>query len=392
MRESFYLAWRYMAHHRWKTILLVGSITLILYLPAGLQVVVTRTADELATRARTTPLLVGRKGSALELTLNSLYFDAASPERIRMEQVARVRNSGLAAAIPLHVRFHCRGNPIVGTTLDYLDFRGLRIREGRAFAILGECVVGAEVARKLGVGAGGTLVSSPENLFDLAGVYPLEMQVVGVLDTTYGPDDRAIFCDIKTAWVIEGIGHGHQELTGEGVEGKLLERDGDKSVANASVVNYARITADNIDSFHVHGDPSEFPLTAVLALPHDRKSKTILMGRYLGRDEVCQIVEPVKVMDDLIETVFEVRGYVIAAVALVGVSTLVSTVLVFLLSVRLRRREMETMAKIGCSRFTLAALLGSEIAAVVAMAALFAGTLTWLTRAWGPELIRQLIL
>ena len=53
-------------------------------------------------------------------------------------------------------------------------------------------------------------------------------------------------------------------------------------------------------------------MTAVIALPHDDKSRTLLLGRYLGRDEPCQIEEPSAVMNELIATVVRVRGYVIA--------------------------------------------------------------------------------
>ena len=36
MSGMFYLAWRYLAYNRWKTLILVGSIMLIIYLPVGL--------------------------------------------------------------------------------------------------------------------------------------------------------------------------------------------------------------------------------------------------------------------------------------------------------------------------------------------------------------------
>ena len=36
--------------------------------------------------------------------------------------------------------------------------------------------------------------------------------VVGVLPPTNTPDDDGIFVDIKTAWVIQGIGHGHEDV------------------------------------------------------------------------------------------------------------------------------------------------------------------------------------
>jgi putative ABC transport system permease protein len=388
MSDSLYLAWRYMRHHWIKTAILVASITLIVFLPAGLQVMVSRTAEQLAARARSTPLIVGRKGSALELALNSLYFESKSPDAMRMAQATRIRDTGLARAIPLHVRFRTRQQPIVGTTLDYLAFRGLRVARGRRMALLGECVVGADAAWARGVGPGDSVVSAPQNIFDLAGVYPLKMRVVGVLARTFSPDDDAVFVDVKTAWVIEGLAHGHAALKA----GEILSREGGKQIANASVVQYTEITPENIDGFHFHGDPGEFPVTAILAVPHDAKRKALLMGRFLGRDEVCQIVEPADVMDDLIATVVKVRSYVVAAVVLVGSSTLVSAVLVFLLSLRLRRREMETMRKIGCSRWNVSSLLFCEILIVVALSVGLAAGLAFVTNAYGPSIIREFIL
>jgi putative ABC transport system permease protein len=71
----------------------------------------------------------------------------------------------------------------VGTTLDYFDFRGLKVVEGRNLAVLGDCVLGARVAENLRLKPGDSLLSSPETLFDLAGVYPLKMKVVGVCFT-----------------------------------------------------------------------------------------------------------------------------------------------------------------------------------------------------------------
>ncbi len=72
MNDIGYLAWRYLAHHHIKAAILVGSITLIVFLPAGLNVLVDQSAAELTARAEATPLLVGALGSSVELFLSSL--------------------------------------------------------------------------------------------------------------------------------------------------------------------------------------------------------------------------------------------------------------------------------------------------------------------------------
>jgi len=391
MRQTLYLAWRYLAFHRFKTAVLVTSITLIVYLPTGLRVLVDQSSRQPTARAVATPLIIGAKGSPLELVLNTLYFRSDYPEPLHYEQVARVDTTGLALAVPMYVRFNAQGHPIVGTSFDYFDFRRLRIQSGRQLVTLGECVLGSRVARELGVGPGDHVISSPESVFDLAGVYPLRMSVVGVLAYSDSPDDDAIFVDFKTAWVIEGLGHGHMDLTRPEAAPGVLTRDSANVVGNASVVQYNEITAENIDSFHFHGDLSEFPVTAVIAVPHDDRASAILQGRYQGAEETAQIVRPVTVMDQLLGTILTVQSFITAGAVIVGLATLATATLVFMLSLRLRRREIETLFKIGGSRFNVVALMASEIVVVLVVGVVLAAGLTFLTSQFGSLVIRTMI-
>ena len=117
MKDVLFLAWRYLAHNRVKTVVLASSIMLIVYLPVALRVLVGQSAEELTSRAEATPLLVGAKGSPLELSLSSLYFESDMPELTTYDEAQRVADSGLAQAIPLYVRFKVRAQPIVGTSI-----------------------------------------------------------------------------------------------------------------------------------------------------------------------------------------------------------------------------------------------------------------------------------
>jgi len=211
MINSLYVAWRYLNFNRARSLTLVACVTLITVLPLSLELLLDESERQLLARAENTPLIVGAKGSSLDLVMNSLYFGDTVPEVISMAAVDRVLDTDLALPIPLYVRFKARGFPIVGTNLDYFDFRGLGVAEGRNLALLGECVLGARAAEEMGLGPGDFLLSSPETLFDLAGVYPLKMQVVGVLAPTHSADDQAVFVDVKTAWIIQGLVHGHAD-------------------------------------------------------------------------------------------------------------------------------------------------------------------------------------
>ena len=393
MTDVLYLAWRYLAYHRFKTAVLIASITLIIYLPIGLQVLVNETARQLTARADATPLLLGAKGSPLELVLRSLYFESDVPASMRYAEVKRVQQSGLASAIPLHSRFRTRHSPIVGTSLEYFEFRGLKLDTGRQFGMLGQCVLGARAAEKAAVGPGDSVMSAPESVFDIAGVYPLKMKVVGVLQPSGTADDQAVFVDVKTAWVIAGLAHGHDDLSKPSATGGVLRREGNQIIANASVIQYNEITDANVGSFHFHGDPAEFPITSLIAVPNDEKSSTLLQGRYLGGDELVQIVRPRSVMDELLQTILTVRRYITIAVGVVGLVTLATMILVFMLSLQLRRREMETMMKIGGSRMRITSLIAAEVVGVIGTGVVLAGLLSlatlWLATAATEQIVRM---
>ena len=95
-------------------------------------------------------------------------------------------------------------------------------------------------------------------------------------------------------------------------------------------------------------------------------------------------------MDSLLAKVFMVRSYIIAITTVVSFVTLLTISLVIVLSIRLRRDEIVTMSKMGCSRFAVASILGSQIMIILAVSALFAAVLTLITGAYGPEIVRLL--
>jgi len=392
MRDILFMVVQYLSFHKVKTTILVLSVSLILYIPTGLRVVVEQSAESLTSRAEATPLIVGAKGSPLELVLNSLYFDSEVPEAISYAEFTRISRFDLALAIPLHSRYKAGQFPIIGTTLDYFDYRHLDLSEGTALSFLGDCVLGEKAARKMGVHAGDYVMSSPENVFNLAGEYPLKMHVSGVLKASGSPDDEAVFVDIKTAWVIEGLAHGHQDLSKPEAASGVLRQEGNVVVGNASVKQFNEITRENMDSFHFHGDPAGFPLTAIIAVPNDERSSTLLRGKYLGDEEKVQILKPVEVMSELLETIISVRSYIIVAMIVVGLSTLATMALVFLLSMQIRQREIQTMHKIGGSRGRIAAILASEILAVLVIGILISLVLTLLTAQFGPAILEGILL
>jgi putative ABC transport system permease protein len=390
MMGSLYLAWQYIRFNKFKTIILVASITLIAVLPLALEILLSESERQLLNRAESTPLLVGAKGSALDLAMSSLYFDDEVPELMTMEAAERIYDTDLALPIPLYVRFQARGLPIVGTSFDYFDFRNLKIAQGHSLIMLGDCVLGAKAAEKLGIGPGDTLVSSPENLFDLAGVYPLKMKVVGVLAPNHTADDLAVFVDIKTAWIIQGLGHGHQDVTRTRDNTVILKRTDGNVAANAKLFHYTEITEDNLDGFHFHGDTSIYPLTSVIAVPSDEKAGTLLRGRYLTRDNAEQVIQPAEVIDGLLQNIFRIRNVLDAVIALVGLATVMAILLVFTLSLRLRQREVQTIFKLGCRKAMIGRMLLAEIVIILLISGVLCTAALGSIDVNAEELVRRL--
>ena len=387
MKGALLLGWRYLAHHRFKTAVLLASVTLMMFLPAATRLLVADSAKALTSRAEQTPLLVGAKGSELELVLNALYFHAGRPPEIPHQLLDEIGETGLATPIPLNTRFQTRGAPIVGTNLDYFSFRKLQLHEGRMMGLLGECVIGANIARSQQVGVGDSLVSSPETVFDLAGVYPLKMNIVGVLEPSGSADDDAVFVDVRTTWVIQGLGHGHQDLQEATAGSAVLNRSDESITANASLVQYNEITTENVREFHFHGDTSEFPLSAVIAVPANEKNSTLLRGRFQEGTVNGQLVIPGQVLGELLDTVFTVQNYVILGMVMLSLATVAVITLVFLLSQQLRRGEFYTLKRMGASRGFITTLVVSELGFVFLGSLLLATLLTWLARTYATEFL-----
>ncbi len=154
-------------------------------------------------------------------------------------------------------------------------------------------------------------------------------------------DDSAIFVDVKTAWIIEGLGHGHEDAEKLGPEAKLADPSGSTEGAvrlNASVVQYNEVTGENAENFHFHGEIGDYPVTGAIVLPADEKGQALLKGRY-GKAGGLQLVSPASEMDELFATVFSVQDLVLRLLFAIGIATLAIGALVFLLSNRLRREE-----------------------------------------------------
>ena len=390
MIDSFYLAMRYLLFNRLRSLTVVACLVLVSALPIGLERILEESEAQLMARADTTPLLVGSRGSSLDLVMSAVYFGGQTPAPISLAEIERIEDTDLAYAVPIQMGFFARGAPIVGTTVDYMDFRDLSFAEGRGFAVLGESVLGAGAARRLGLGVGDALTSSPDSFFDLAGAYPLKTKIVGVLSASGTPDDLAVFVDLKTAWVMQGLGHGHQDLATAQDPSLVIKRDSERVVGSAKVVEYQEITESNRDSFHFHGDPASYPVSAAIVVPGDERAGTLLLGRFVDGSLGGQLIRPHAVVGELMNTIFRIKEVLDLAVVIVGSAAMLALALVFALSFRLREQELLTNFEIGASRGTTARLLAAELLLLATTSAFCVAAVLLVLDRYSGSIIRSL--
>ncbi len=384
------LARRSIRYHFGRTLLLTACLTLTFSFPASVHLLVARFQARATARANATPLLVGAKGSRFGLTLHALSFQGETPELITMGESVRIRESALATPVPLLARFRARGHLVVGTTPDYYRFRHLEIQRGRSPARIGDCLLGSSTAAHLNAGPGDRVTTESENLFNLAGPSPLNLRVTGVLAPTGTEDDTVVFVDLQTAWVLEGIGHGHSETNGP-VNVPPGANVRPHSASTSNLRSHSDVTDENQDSFHFHGNEADFPLSAIIALPNDEKSETLLMGRYLTPGNPAQVLKPSEVVQDLMGIVFDTKRFLDLSAVLFGAVTCLLVGLIVALSLRLRKQELETMFKLGCSRWTIVQIQSIELLAILAMSLILATFLSILTNLLGLEWISRFL-
>lgn len=373
MNGVWLLSWRHVLHHRTQTLIVVLCLAVSMMLPVTSQVLVTRYQTELLARAAATPLVAGARGSRFDLTLAALYFRQRDLEIIQSREYHEIRDSRLGVVIPINARFTAQDIGIVGVGFEYFEQRGIVAARGTLPLQLGDVVLGSTAASRLGLGPGDALFSDQKDLYDISRPAALKMRVSGVLAPTGSPDDDVVFVDLKTTWILEGLAHGHDDAASEVDESLLIGRTDDVVVISEALIHYNEVTAENMASFHVHGGRDDLPLSAIIVFPNDEQARTILKARINNTSDTLQMVVPTAVIEDLMSVVFRIKTLFDGIAAVLGLSTLLLTALVLVLSMRLRAKEMRTLHRLGCSRFIEAQLYAVELGVIIALAIVIAG-------------------
>ena len=106
-------------------------------------------------------LVVGAKGSPLQLILASVYHIDFPTGNIKMEEAQRIsRNRLVKQVIPLAMGDNMQGFRIVGTNHDYLSLYEVSFAAGKAWEFPFEVTLGASAAQALGLKLGDSFTGS----------------------------------------------------------------------------------------------------------------------------------------------------------------------------------------------------------------------------------------
>lgn len=180
-------------------LLALGMIVLLLLFGAKLEERLTRDAAGL-------DLVIGAKGSPLQLILSSIYHLDIPTGNIPISEVERWRRRDLVeAVIPLALGDSLGGFRIVGTEAAYAEHYDAAPADGRFWQNPFEAVLGSDVAAKTGLALGDRFHGN----HGLAPGGPAHgdhaYEVVGLLAPTGSVVDRLVLTSVDSVWASHGI-------------------------------------------------------------------------------------------------------------------------------------------------------------------------------------------
>jgi putative ABC transport system permease protein len=167
--------------------------------------------------ARGIDLVVGAKGSPMQLVLSAVFHLDAPTGNIPLPEAERLaRHPMIKQAIPLALGDSYRGFRVVGTNHDYPAHYGARLSAGRLWDAPMEAVLGAEVAVSSRLQVGATFTGA-HGLAEGGDAHEQEpFKVVGVLAPTGTVLDRLVLTSVESVWEVHehgGVPGGGRELT-----------------------------------------------------------------------------------------------------------------------------------------------------------------------------------
>jgi putative ABC transport system permease protein len=191
--------------------------------------------DSASRDAQGIDLVVGAKGSPLQLILSSIYHIDVPTGNIPLATQAQLeKNRMVKKVIPLALGDSYEGFRIVGTDTDYIDHYGGTISQGKLFNAPMEAVFGAQAAARTGAAVGASFVGSHGLARGGEEHKDSPYTIVGILKPTGTVLDRLVLTPVGSVWKVHEVVNGIDVNDKEEKEAMDSERE-----LTALLVQYA---------------------------------------------------------------------------------------------------------------------------------------------------------
>lgn len=249
---------------------------------------------QLENNSKNIDLVIGAKGSPMQLILSSLYHVDNPTGNISLEEANKIAdNPFIQMAVPISLGDNYKGHRIIGTDTSFMGLYELKMAEGKLWAKSFEIVLGSEVARKHHLKIGDD-IHSAHGLSAEAHVHDDHpFKVVGILSPAKSIVDNLILCNLASVWEVHGINH-----DGEHIHGPDCNHGHDHDHANHD--HEHNDVADN-HAGHQHVDHSQDHDHDAAHEHHENKINTTVSEEH--KDEVLVNEKPVLEESGLVKSI-----------------------------------------------------------------------------------------
>ncbi len=185
----------------------VGMIALLLHVNRHIQ-------EQMENNIKGIDMVVGAKGSPLQLILSAVYHIDAPTGNIALSEAEELQGNGLVSlGVPLSYGDSYLGYRIVGTNHEYPKLYEATVADGKLWQKSFEVTVGATAARNLNLALGDTFIGSHGLAEGGEAHDEHNYVVVGVFESTNSVIDQLILTATESVWEA----HQHEEDHGDEV-------------------------------------------------------------------------------------------------------------------------------------------------------------------------------
>ncbi len=178
-------------------------------------------------------LVVGSKGSPMQLILSSVFHLDIPTGNISLDEAEKLeQNPMVKSAIPVALGDNYNGFRIVGTNASYISHYNGKLAQGNLFSQQMEVVLGSEVAAKYQHKPGDMIVGAHglANSDDLHADFPY--MVTGILEPTDTVMDRLVLTPVESVW------HVHEHPDEDNPEEIAYKKQHPGNEVTALLINY----------------------------------------------------------------------------------------------------------------------------------------------------------